>query len=144
MTPSDVRTTGVDVLVPGQCCGKPMQIEPLSFWGGFDSSDGRVIDRFHPAHTISLTGHILFMAHARGSSSGASVLAEAIRLRTAPAAFCLLQRDAIIAIGAMVAQRLYALPCPVLVFRDADRWSDLATQNRLRIDATPDGVDIEA
>jgi uncharacterized protein len=88
---------------------------PLSFWGGFDAASGRVIDRTHPAFGESIAGHILIMPSGRGSGSASSVLAEAIRLGTAPAAILLGAPDPIIGIGAIVAARLYGKVCPVAV-----------------------------
>ena len=129
------------VLVSGRAEGAPLRLdEPLSFWGGFDSADGRIIDRFHPQHGMALGGRILFVAHGRGSSSGASVLAEAIRLGTAPAGICLLHGDAIIATGAMVAAMLYGLACPVVVVGDEAEWQALAARERLTVEAETDGV----
>jgi uncharacterized protein len=82
------------MLVDGDFDAPRLQLdEPLSFWGGFDALTGRVIDRRHPQHGETLTGVALMMREARGSSSGSSVLAEAIRLGTAPAAIILRKRD---------------------------------------------------
>lgn len=134
--------TGIRTLVAGTAAGTPMQIEPVSFWGGFDSANGEIIDRFHPHFGQRLSGRILFMERGRGSSSGASVLAEAVRLGTAPAAICLTTSDAIITIGALVADRLYKIPCPVIVFDDKEKWSALAKANHLEIDAREAGVEI--
>lgn len=133
---------GARVLVAGKASGAPMMIEPLSFWGGFDSESGKIIDRFHPHFGQALSGRILFMERGRGSSSGASVLAEAIRLGTAPAAICLTNSDAIITIGALVAHRLYQRPCPVIVFDDREKWSALARANHLEIEAFEVGARI--
>ena len=47
------------------------------------------------------------MTAGRGSSSGSSVLAEAIRLGTGRAGIVLLTRDAIVTVGAMIASELY-------------------------------------
>jgi len=109
--------------------------DPLSFWGGFDSASGKVIDRFHPQHGACLSGAILFIERGRGSSSGASVLAEAIRLGTAPAAIILLDEDAIIATGALVAQMLYGIDCPVVAIRDQAEWQRLSALPRLVVEA---------
>ncbi len=122
-------------LVPGAASGAPLELaEPLSFWGGFDATTGTVIDRHHPQHGACLTGRILLMTSGRGSSSGSSVLAEAIRLRTAPAAIVLRRRDAIIATGALVAGELYGLACPVLL-AERSIWSRLAAAGSLVIEA---------
>ena len=54
------------------------------------------------------------MPSGRGSSSSASVLAEAVRARTAPAAILLGEPDLILSIGAAVAEELYGVRVPVL------------------------------
>ena len=102
-------------LVPGQAYGAIAAVAPLSFWGGYDPVSGLVTDRSHPAFGQSLRGRIVVMSTGRGSSSSSSVLAEAIRLGTGPAAIILSEPDAILATGAMVAETLYGRTCPVLV-----------------------------
>ena len=92
---------------------------PLSFWGGLDAASGRVIDRSHPAFGAEIGGRVLAMPSGRGSSSASSVLAEAIRRGTSPAAIVLTIPDAIIVVGAIVAERLYGRTCPVLVCEPA-------------------------
>jgi predicted aconitase with swiveling domain len=111
-------TPGV-VTAPARVLGAP-----LSFWGGFDPHDGRVIDRNHPQHGEVLTGCVVAMAAGRGSSSASSVLAEAIRLGTAPAALVLGVPDAIIALGALAAVELYDTAVPIVATPDWRRLED--------------------
>ncbi len=89
--------------------------EGLSLWGGMDPASGKVIDGHHPQLGASLTGRIVVMPSGRGSSSSASVLAEAVRAKTAPAAIVLAEPDLILAIGAAVAEELYGVQVPILV-----------------------------
>jgi len=89
--------------------------EGLSLWGGMDPASGKVIDGHHPQQGASLTGRIVVMPSGRGSSSSASVLAEAVRAKTAPAAIVLAEPDLILAIGAAVAEELYGVRVPILV-----------------------------
>jgi predicted aconitase with swiveling domain len=104
------------ILVPGRAIGAVITlVEPLSLWGGFDVETGRITDQSHPQVGLALTGGIVGMPYGRGSSSSSSVLAEAMRLGTAPAAFILEESDPILVIGALVAGRLYQASCPVLV-----------------------------
>ena len=113
-------------LVPGRAEGSVLVLaEPLSFWGGLDALSGRIVDRWHPQSGEILSGRILLMQAGRGSSSGSSVLAEAIRLGTGPAGIVLLTRDAIVAVGAMVAAELYGRQCPVVLATAAD-WPRIA------------------
>lgn len=90
--------------------------QPLSLWGGVDIESGRIIDRSHPELGQTVTGTILVMPGGRGSSSSSSVLAEMIRLGTAPAGILLASADPILTVGALVAQALYGLSCPIVVW----------------------------
>jgi uncharacterized protein len=102
-------------LHPGSALGMPIRLTaPLSFWGGTDDQ-GRIVDAHHPQCGAVLTGRILLMESGRGSSSASSVLAEQIRVRTAPAAIILSRPDPIIPLGALVAAELYGLDLPVVV-----------------------------
>jgi len=106
----------VKVLVAGEASGTLIRLEePLSFWGGLDPSTGNIIDERHPQRGVNLSGHILAMVYGRGSSSSTGVLAEAIRLGTAPAAIILEEPDMIVMLGALVANELYGTTCPVVV-----------------------------
>jgi predicted aconitase with swiveling domain len=103
-------------LVGGSASGAALVLdEPLSFWGGLDPTTGRVVEVGHPQHGSVVTGRIVVMPSGRGSSSSATVLAEAIRLGTGPAGIVLGEVDQIVAIGALVAAELYGTAVPVVV-----------------------------
>ncbi|HVY20913.1 MAG TPA: DUF126 domain-containing protein [Bauldia sp.] len=107
-------------LTPGSGEGPVAVVPPLSFWGGYDPETGTIIDRHHQAHGRSLAGVVLVMPSGRGSSSSSTVLAEAIRLGTAPSAIVLAEPDPILVVGAMVAEELYGRRCPIVVLAQAD------------------------
>jgi len=126
-------------LVAGTAEGRALVLdEPLSFWGGIDPANGDIIDARHPQHGANVAGRILVMPSGRGSSSSSSVLAEAIRAGTAPAAIILGEADPIVALGAIVARELFGTTIPVIVTTESDlRTDDLAT---VRADET--GVEL--
>lgn len=104
----------VRLLAPGKAEGRVLHLdEPLSFWGGVDPESGTIVDHRHPQRHARVTGRILVMPAARGSSSASSVLAECIRRGTAPAAILLGEPDPILAVGALVAGELYGRHLPV-------------------------------
>jgi len=114
---ADVRT-----LVPGSARGSVLVLdEALSFWGGIDPATGEVIDVRHPQRGSNVAGRVVVMPSGRGSSSSSSVLAEAVRAGTAPAAIVLTEPDSIISLGAIVARELYGRSIPVVVTSDP-RW----------------------
>jgi predicted aconitase with swiveling domain len=104
------------ILVAGAARGRALVLdEPLSFWGGLDAQSGEIVDRRHPQSGAIVTGRVLVMPSGRGSSSSSTVLAEAIRAGSAPAAVILRERDGIVALGAIVAEELYGRTLPVVV-----------------------------
>lgn len=109
---------------------------PLSFWGGIDAATGAIIDHSHPDRGAVITGRILVMPGARGSSSSSSVLAESIRRRSGPAGIILATPDPILTVGALVARSLYGISCPVVVCPTAA----VSTGQRLRIQAIAGGA----
>lgn len=92
----------------------------LSLWGGMDPATGELIDAHHPQRGANLAGRVVVMPNGRGSSSSASVLAEAVRAGTAPAAIALGEPDLILAIGAAVAEELYDIRVPIVVLPRSD------------------------
>jgi predicted aconitase with swiveling domain len=132
------------ILVPGAASGPVLKLdEPLSFWGGLDSASGTIIDRLHPQQGASVAGSVLMMPGGRGSSSGSATLAEALRLGNGPAAILMLERDAVVVVGAMVAAELYGLACPVALV-DGQDWEALAAAASLTLEAGPIGAVISA
>jgi predicted aconitase with swiveling domain len=89
--------------------------EPVSFWGGVDRVDGRIIDVHHPQCGVSLAGTVLVMTTGRGSSSSSSVLAELLRVGHAPAAIVLTEPDPIIVLGEIAAREVYGVAMPIVV-----------------------------
>ncbi len=119
----------------GEAEGELLVLEaPLSFWGGLDPATGLVIDRRHPQCGESVAGRILALPGGRGSSSSSTVLAEAIRSGTSPAAILLRDVDGIIVLGALVAAVLYDRVVPVLCV-EAGAFDALRTGTRVRVRA---------
>jgi uncharacterized protein len=128
-------------LVPGEARGPALVLsEALSFWGGLDPATGAIIDVHHPQRGAVITGTVLVMPGGRGSSSSSSVLAEAIRAGTAPAAIVLTEPDPIVALGALVARELYGTSIPIIELET----NDLLTGREISVSAGEDGAQLEA
>jgi uncharacterized protein len=120
-------------LVAGEAAGPALVLEaPLSLWGGMDPHSGRLSDHHHPQLGATITGQVLVMPSGRGSSSSSSVLAESIRLGTAPLAILLADPDEILVLGALVAEYLYGRTCPIVVL-PADHPATIATGDHLEV-----------
>lgn len=131
-------------LVAGEATGTALVLdEPLSFWGGLDQDTGRVIDVRHPQFGAEMAGRVLVMPSGRGSSSSPSVLAEAIRAGTAPAAIVMREADPLVALGAVVARELYGNAIPVVVANE-DVYRSLRTGTVVAIRASERTAQLEA
>ena len=126
-----------DAYVSGKAIGSALVLRaPLSFWGGVDAASGEIVSHAHPDRGQVVAGRILVLPAAKGSSSSSSVLAEAIRLGTAPRGIILGRPDAIMVIGCLVAQRLYGIAVPLLVMSIADLASGDLVDMRCARDGT--------
>jgi predicted aconitase/predicted aconitase with swiveling domain len=137
--PTDLLTT--DPLTTGPLNTDPLNTAlvldaPLSLWGGLEPTTGDIIDQRHPQCGANVSGRVLVMPVGKGSSSASSILLEAARLGTAPAAIVLAEMDGILALGAAVAREVYGVEVPVVVAGEAyGRIRDGA-----RVDVSADGV----
>jgi uncharacterized protein len=121
------------ILVEGHATGPALVLdEPLSFWGGLDPATGEIIEANHPQRGQVVTGRILVMPYGRGSSSSATVLAEAVRVGTAPAGIVLGEPDEIIVIGALVAAEIYGVRVPSVLTTPSQQAS-ITTGDRLTL-----------
>jgi predicted aconitase/predicted aconitase with swiveling domain len=121
------------VLVDGAASGTALVLEePLSLWGGLDPETGNIIDQRHPQWKANVTGRMLMLPVGKGSSSASSILLEAVRLGTAPAAILLREPDAILALGAAVARELYGMSPPVVVL-DTNTYGRIRNGENIRL-----------
>jgi predicted aconitase with swiveling domain len=88
--------------------------DPLSFWGGYDSRTGEIIDRAHHLSGRVARGCVLVLPFARGSSTTTAVLLEALRAGTAPAAIIVTGHDTFFALASIVAEEMYGRGIPIV------------------------------
>ena len=125
------------VLLPGRAQGPALVLdEPLSFWGGLDPETGTIAEQRHPQAGESVAGRVLAMPSGRGSSSSSSVLAEALRAGTGPAAILLREPDEIVLVGALVVQLLDGSALPIVLL-DGASHALIRTGDDVRVD--PEG-----
>ena len=128
------------VLVGGTAVGTALVLdEPLSLWGGLNPKTGEITDRRHPQSGEIVTGRVLVLPAGRGSSSASSILLEAVRAKTAPAAILTLERDGILALGAAVAREMYGVSPPVVML-SADDYGKICENQQIRISARTNTV----
>lgn len=125
-------------LVPGSARGPLLRLDrPISFWGGVDPLTGRIIDPRHPNHGASISGTVLAVPAAVGSSSSSAILLELLREGTAPAAILLGRADAILSLGVVVGRELGYEGIPVIEL-PAERQA--AWPHGTVLEISPDGA----
>jgi len=102
-------------LIPGQGRGPLRRLtHPISFWGGVEPTTGRIVDPRHPEFELSITGTVLAIPAAVGSSSSSAIMLELLREGTAPAAILMGKADAILALGGVVGREIGYEPIPIV------------------------------
>ena len=125
-------------IVPGKARGRALvSVEPLSFWGGYDFHSGEIIDRRHPLAGANAAGRVLALPFTRGSSTTTTVLLEAVKAGTAPAAILTTGVDAFFALASIVADELYDHVLPIVALTEKD-FRTLKSGQRLYI--SPKGL----
>ena len=125
------------MLIPGDAAGTLLvSREPLSFWGGYDSDTGELIDRRHPLSGEIAAGRILAIPRTRGSSTTTAVLLEAIRRGTAPSAILTMGTDSFLVLSAVVADEMYGRALPLVALEEEDFRRLI---HRASVSVKPDG-----
>lgn len=110
-----------DVLIAGTADAPVLRLtRPISFWGGVDPFSGRIIDPRHPDHGAVIGGQVLVLPGTIGSSSSSAVMLELMAGGRAPAALILVEPDAILVLGVIVAREMGHGAIPVLIVPRAD------------------------
>ena len=122
-------------VVPGEASGIALvSPEPLSFWGGYDSRTGEIIERRHPLSGQIAAGRILALPFTRGSSTTTAVFLESVKAGTAPKAIITEGADAFLSLASIVADEMYGKAIPVIAV-NADDYRRLETGQRVEIKA---------
>jgi predicted aconitase with swiveling domain len=103
-------------LLAGRAEGRVLALAaPISFWGGVSPRTGDIIEARHADRGSCLSGVIVGLPGTIGSSSASSVLLELIRIGRAPAALLMDHVDAVLLIGALVAEEMGWPPPPAFL-----------------------------
>jgi predicted aconitase with swiveling domain len=126
------------MLVEGEASGEALvSPEPLSFWGGYSSDNGEIIDRRHPLSGHIASGKILVLPFTKGSSTTTAVLLESVKNATAPAGLITSRVDSFLSLASIVADEMYEKPIPIVVVSPEEL---LRFQSGQTIEMRPDGT----
>jgi len=92
------------VIQPGTASGLALvSPEPIGFLGSVDPETGIIIEPGHALEALCVTGRVLVFPTGKGSTVGSYTLYRMARAGTAPAAIVNAESEAIVAVGAILA-----------------------------------------
>ena len=92
-------------ITPGSARGEVLVTsEPISFWGGVDPANGRIIDPRHELFGQTVCGKVLAFPYGKGSSTTSLIILELLQVGKAPAAIINVHTEPILATGPVVSR----------------------------------------
>jgi len=95
--------------------------EPIGFLGGVDTETGIVVEPGHALYGQCVTGRVLVFPTGKGSTVGSYTLYRMARSGTAPAAIVNAESEAIVAVGAIIADIPMADRVEIARIKSGDR-----------------------
>jgi predicted aconitase with swiveling domain len=92
------------VIVEGKCTAKALvSAKPISFLGGVDPADGRIVEKNHDLCGECVKDKVLCFPHGHGSTVGSYVLYSLAKKGLAPVAIVNQTADPVVVVGAIIA-----------------------------------------
>jgi len=92
------------VIVEGKCTARALvSAKPISFLGGVDPADGRIVEKNHDLCGECIKNKVLCFPHGHGSTVGSYVLYSLARKGLAPCAIVNQTADPVVVVGAIIA-----------------------------------------
>lgn len=92
----------------------------IGFLGGVDPDSGVVVEPNHPLHGQSVAGRVLVFPTGKGSTVGSYTILRLARNGVAPAAMVNAESEAIVAVGAIIADIPMVDQVAIALIRDDD------------------------
>jgi predicted aconitase with swiveling domain len=116
--PHRIRLQG-RVIRAGQAEGRALvSPDPIGFLGGVDPDSGMIVDPNHPLLGQSVAGRVLVFPTGKGSTVGSYTILRLARNGIAPAAMINAESEAIVAVGAIIADIPMVDQIPINLIQD--------------------------
>jgi len=90
--------------VEGTCTAEALvSAKPISFLGGVDPADGKIIEKKHDLCGACIKGKVLVFPHGHGSTVGSYVMYSLSKKGLGPAAIINQTADPVVVVGAIIA-----------------------------------------
>jgi predicted aconitase with swiveling domain len=88
--------------------------QPLCLYDSLDPKSGLIVNRRHELYGKNVSGKVLIFPYGIGSSTSSATILEASRCNKAPSAIINLETEPTIALGAILAEKLYGRIIPIV------------------------------
>ncbi len=123
------------VVSKGKVCAEALTSQQMfGFFAAVDTKTGIVIDEHSDIFGQCIRDKVLVFPEGRGSTVGAAVVLELVRTGNAPAAIINRKAEGIIATGAILADKIYGKPLPLIDMLDEDPVSAIRTGDMVSVD----------
>jgi hypothetical protein len=91
-------------IVAGHCTAEALvSLKPISFLGGVDPADGKIIEKDHDLFGECVKNKVLCFPHGHGSTVGSYTLYSLAKKKCAPKAIINQTADPVVVVGAVIA-----------------------------------------
>jgi hypothetical protein len=109
------------VIRSGRAAGQALvSPAPIGFLGGVDPDSGVVVEPNHPLNGQSVAGRVLVFPTGKGSTVGSYTILRLARNGVAPVAMINAESEAIVAVGAIIADIPMVDQVAIALIRDGD------------------------
>jgi predicted aconitase with swiveling domain len=113
--------------------------QTISFWGGVDPANGKIIDPRHELFNQSIKDKVLAFPYGKGSAAAPMVLLELAKQGTAPCAIINIETDPLLVAGPIISKHFYAKITPVVLL-DPDAFEQIHTGQWACVDGSKDEI----
>jgi hypothetical protein len=109
--------------------------QPLCLYDSVDPKSGSIMNRRHELYGENVSGKVLIFPYGIGSTTSSATILEASRCNNAPNAIINLETEPTIAIGALLAERLYGKIIPIVDKPETNPAEVIKKGDLVRVDA---------
>ncbi|HII38866.1 TPA: DUF126 domain-containing protein [Candidatus Micrarchaeota archaeon] len=106
-----------------------VSLQPISFYGGVDPSNGVIVEKGHELEGKSISGRVLVFPQGKGSTVGSYTLYRLKKNGVAPIAIINKEAETIVAVGAIISE------IPMVDQLPSEAYAALKTGTKIRVNA---------
>lgn len=109
--------------------------QPLCLYDSLDPKSGNIVNRRHELFGENVSGKIFVFPYGIGSSTSSATILEASRCGKAPKAIVNMETEPVIAVGAVLAEKLYERIIPIVDKPEIDLIKLIKNGDVVKVDA---------